>query len=234
MFTKLKERMSMSQPNNGIKAIKLEMEYYGEPFIVYPTLLWDEQNVVLVDTGIPGQVAQIRTLLEKENFSFDKLTHIIITHQDGDHIGSLPELVEAKRNGVTVLAHEEAVPYLTGIVPLIKSKDFAPSVQVHTALKDRDILPLAGGIQVVFTPGHTPDHMSLYHIPSQTLIAGDALNAKDGRLLSFDDKQTLDHTTALKSIAKLLELDIKKVITYHGHEVTNQIKESLQNIVDME
>lgn len=225
--------MSMSQPNTGIKTIKLEMEYYGEPFIVYPTLLWDDQNVVLVDTGIPGQLAQIRTLLEKENFSFNKLTHIIITHQDGDHIGSLPELVEARGSEVTVLAHEEAVPYLTGTVPLIKSKAFAPSVHVHTALKDRDILPLAGGIQVVFTPGHTPDHMSLYHIPSQTLIAGDALNAEDGRLLSFNDEQTLDHTTALESITKMLELDIKKVITYHGHEVTNQIKESLQNFVDM-
>ncbi|MEI2285352.1 MBL fold metallo-hydrolase [Paenibacillus polysaccharolyticus] len=225
--------MSMSQPNTGIKTIKLEMEYYGEPFIVYPTLLWDEQNVVLVDTGIPGQLQQIRTLLETENFGLEKLTHIIITHQDGDHIGSLPELVQAKENEVTVLAHEETVPYLTGTIPLIKSKAFAPSVHVHTALKDRDILPLAGGIQVVFTPGHTPDHMSLYHIPTQTLIAGDALNAEDGRLLSFNDEQTLDHTTALESIAKLLELDIKKVITYHGHEVTNQIKESLQNFVDM-
>lgn len=188
---------------------------------------------MLVDTGITGQLAQIRTLLEKKNFSFNKLTHIIITHQDGDHIGSLPELVEARGSEVTILAHEETVPYLTGTVPLIKSKDFAPSVHVHTALKDGDILPLAGGIQVVFTPGHTPDHMSLYHIPSQTLIAGDALNAEDGRLLSFNDEQTLDHTTALESIAKLLELDIKKVITYHGHEVTNQIKESLQNFVDM-
>ncbi|UMY52529.1 MULTISPECIES: MBL fold metallo-hydrolase [Paenibacillus] len=222
----------MSQPNNGIKAIKLEMEYNRKPFIVYPILLWDDENVVLVDTGIPGQLTQIRKLLEKENFSLDKLTHIIITHQDGDHIGSLPELVEARGNGVTVLAHEEAVPYLTGATPLIKSKDFAPPVRVHAALKDRDILPLAGGIQVIFTPGHTPDHMSLYHIPSKTLIAGDALNSKDGCLLSFDDEQTLDHTTAYDSIAKLLELDIKKVITYHGHEVTNQIKESLQNIVN--
>ncbi|MCF7754192.1 MBL fold metallo-hydrolase [Paenibacillus xylanexedens] len=219
----------MSQPNTGIKTIKLEMEYYREPFIVYPTLLWDEQNVVLVDTGIPGQLEQIRTLLEIENFGLEKLTHVIITHQDGDHIGSLPELLQARRSEVKVLAHEEAVPYLTGAIPLIKSKSFAPSVHVHTALKDRDILPLAGGIQVVFTP----DHMSLYHIPTQTLIAGDALNSKDGRLLSFDDEQTLDHTTALKSIAKLLELDIKKVITYHGNEVTNQINDSLQKIVNM-
>ncbi len=133
---------------------------------------------------------------------------------------------------MTVLAHEETVPYLTGAIPLVRSTTFAPPVHVHTALKDGDILPLAGGIQVVFTPGHTPDHMSLYHIPSQTLIAGDALNSKDGKLLSCDKYYTLDHPTALKSIAKLVELDIKKVITYHGNGATHRIKESLQNIVN--
>lgn len=224
--------MSVSQMNIGIKAIELQMEYYGGPFDVYPTLLWDEQNLVLVDTGIPGQLDQIRTLLEAEGFGLDQLTHIIITHQDGDHIGSLPELIQARGNEVTVLAHEEAVPYLTGAIPLLKSKTFAPPVHVHQTLKDKDILPLAGGIQVIFTPGHTPDHISLYHLPSQTLIAGDALNSKDGNLLSFDDEYTLDHPTALKSIAKLLELDIRKVITYHGNEVTHGIEESLQKIVN--
>ncbi|QUL58250.1 MBL fold metallo-hydrolase [Paenibacillus tritici] len=218
----------MSRPDTGIKAIKLQMG----SFIVYPTLLWDERNLVLVDTGISGQMDQIRTLLETEGFGLDQLTHIIITHQDSDHIGSLPELVQARGNELTVLAHEKAVPYLTGAIPLIRSKSFAPSVHVHTALKDRDILPLAGGIQAVFTPGHTPDHMSLYHIPTQTLIAGDALSSKNGKLLSFDDYYTLDHPTALKSIAKLLELDIKKVITYHGNEATHRIKESLQKIVN--
>lgn len=58
--------------------------------------------------------------------------------------------------------------------------------------------------------------LSQYHIPTKTLIAGDALNSKNGKLLSFDNYYSLDHPTALKSIAKLLELDIKKVITYHG------------------
>lgn len=175
--------MSMSRPDTGIKAIELQMG----SFIVYPTLLWDERNLVLVDTGIPGQFEKIRKLLEAEGFGLDKLTHIIITHQDSDHIGSLPELIQARGNEVTVLAHEETVPYLTGALPLIRGTTFAPSVHVHTALKDRDILPLAGGIQVVFTPGHTPDHISLYHIPTQTLIAGDALNSKAGKLLSFDN-----------------------------------------------
>ncbi|MEK3758253.1 MBL fold metallo-hydrolase [Paenibacillus sp. FSL P4-0338] len=220
--------MSTSRPNTGIKAIELQMG----SFIVYPTLLWDERNLVLVDTGIPGQLDRIRTLLEREGFGLDQLTHIIITHQDSDHIGSLPELVQARGNELTVLAHEETVPYLTGAIPLVRGRTFAPSVHVHTALKDRDILPLAGDIQVVFTPGHTPDHMSLYHIPTQTLIAGDALNSKDDKLLPFDNYYTLDHSTALKSIAKLLELDIKKVITYHGNEATHRIKESLQKIVN--
>lgn len=77
--------MSMSRPKRGIKAIELRMG----SFIVYPTLLWDERHLVLVDTGIPGQLDKIRVLLEREGFGLDELTHVIITHQDSDHIGSL-------------------------------------------------------------------------------------------------------------------------------------------------
>lgn len=58
------EGMSTSRPNTGITAIELRMG----SFIVYPTLLWDERNLVLVDTGIPGQLDRIRTLLEREGF----------------------------------------------------------------------------------------------------------------------------------------------------------------------
>lgn len=221
----------MPLTSTGIQAMELRMDVNGEAFVVHPTLLWDEQHVVLVDTGISGQLELIRTMLEKEGFALDNLTHVIITHQDRDHIGSLPEVVQAREGHVAVLAHEEAVPYLTGALPLIKSKVFAPSVQVHTAHQDGDILPLAGGIQVVYTPGHTPDHMSLYHIPSKTLIAGDALTSQEGILLSFDPQHTLDPSNALQSIAKLLQLDIDTVIAYHGGAVTNHVKERLQEIV---
>lgn len=222
----------MSELNAGIKAIKLDMNVNGGAFVVHTALLWDDENAVLVDTGLPGQSEYIQSVLQQEGVPFEKITKLIITHQDRDHIGSLPELVQASKGAAQVLAHEAAVPYIAGEVPLLKSKTTVPPVRVDVTLRDGEILPYAGGIQVIFTPGHTPDHVSLYHIPSKTLIAGDALTALNGELRSFDPKFTLDHRLALQSVAKFRELDIETVIAYHGGVCTERIRERLDEILE--
>ncbi len=42
---------------------------------------------VLIDTGFPGQIEDLRVAMEKVEVSFDKLKVVILTHQDVDHIG---------------------------------------------------------------------------------------------------------------------------------------------------
>ena len=51
----------------------------------------------------------------------------------------------------------------------LPSGGFAP-FKITTSLTDGAILPIAGGLQVVHTPGHTPGHISLLHRPSEILI----------------------------------------------------------------
>jgi glyoxylase-like metal-dependent hydrolase (beta-lactamase superfamily II) len=217
------------QLGSGITTIQLGAANSSNPFI--PTILWDDQDVILIDTGIPGQLELIRAAFEELSIPFEKLTKIIITHQDMDHIGSLPALVQTLGDQVQVLAHETAVPYLAGEIPLVKSKKHAPPVKVDVALQDGDILPFAGGIRVIYSPGHTPDHTSYYHIPSKTLIAGDALTAKDGVLQSYNPAYTPDQETALASITKFQELELEAIITFHGGVCTDNLQERLQEIV---
>lgn len=57
---------------NGISVLELEMNA-GRPLVIHPTLLWDEENVVLIDTGMPGQFAALREAVEKEGVAFDRL-----------------------------------------------------------------------------------------------------------------------------------------------------------------
>ncbi len=213
-----------------IKPLKLEMNAGGKPFVVHATLICDEQDVILFDTGIPGQVEVIHLALALESVSFEKLSRIIITHQDMDHIGSLSELIEVTEGRVEVIAHEVGKPYLTGEVPLTKRGTYATPAKVDVTVQDGDILPYCGGIQVIFTPGHTPDHTSYYHIPSKTLISGDALISLDGKLLPPNPAFTPDYKAALESVGKLLDYDIETVITYHGGVCSNQIKERLKDI----
>ena len=42
-------------------------------------------------------------------------------------------------------------------------------------LSDGQVVPFAGGIRVVHTPGHSPGHASYLHEESGTLITGDAI-----------------------------------------------------------
>ncbi|RAP76046.1 MBL fold metallo-hydrolase [Paenibacillus montanisoli] len=214
----------------GIKALKLAMKVNGNDFVVHAALLWDERELILVDTGITGQTEVIREAMAAEGFDFDKLTKIIITHQDRDHIGSLPELVALFEGRLEVIAHEAAVPYLGGELPLIKSQAFAPQVKVDTAVSDGVQLPYAGGIRVIYTPGHSPDHIALYHVPSKTLVTGDSLTANDGVLQPPAANFTPDWETAIRSVTKFQSLDIAAAIVYHGGVCTDQLQDRLADI----
>lgn len=202
----------------------------GNQMPVHAALLWNADHLALVDTGVPGQLDVIREALEKAGFSLEQLTHVIITHQDRDHIGSLPELIRATNGKVKVLAHEVGIPYLAGEIPLIKSGITAEPVKVDIVLHDGDALPFGGGLRVLHTPGHTPDHISLYHVPSKTLISGDVLVSNNGNLLPPEVKFTPDYPQALNSVGKLAADDIETVITYHGGLCTGQIQERLKEI----
>jgi glyoxylase-like metal-dependent hydrolase (beta-lactamase superfamily II) len=216
--------------SNGIKALVLEMDAGGRPFVAHAGLLWDEKDVVLVDTGIPGQLEVIRVALAREGFDLEQLTKVIITHHDRDHLGSLPELAAALGGKVEVLAHQIGVPFIQGEVPLLKSGTTAPYVKVDQVLQDGDELPFAGGVRILHTPGHTPDHISLYHPGSQTLLAGDALTSENGVLMPPNGPYTLDMEQALKSVLRLSELDLKAIVAYHGGVVTDGIRERLTQI----
>ena len=66
-----------------------------------PTILLGE-TVTIVDTGVPGSEDAILAAVREPGRSPDEIADIVITHADGDHVGSLAALVE--RTGATVWA----------------------------------------------------------------------------------------------------------------------------------
>ncbi|SIR73441.1 Metallo-beta-lactamase superfamily protein [Paenibacillus macquariensis] len=96
-----------------------QLDFHGT--IIHPTLLWNQEMSVLIDTGFPGQIEDLHVAMEKVGVSSDKLKVVILTHQDVDHIGSLPEILKDCGNDVEVYAHERDKPYIQGEIPLIKT-----------------------------------------------------------------------------------------------------------------
>ena len=80
-------------------------------------------------------------------------------------------------------------------------------------------LPVAGGIAVVHTPGHTPGHCSFLHPSSGVLITGDAIFNVRGLRWSFASACT-DVTLSRTSAARLGELDFSVAGFTHGPHVS--------------
>lgn len=106
---------------NGVETLELTMNVMGTQSVIHPTLIWDTDTVILVDTGIPRQLEAISEAMEKLGVPFSRLSKIIITHQDVDHIGSLQEILRASNNKLEVIAHEAEKPYIEGEKPIIEA-----------------------------------------------------------------------------------------------------------------
>ncbi|EJV80102.1 MULTISPECIES: MBL fold metallo-hydrolase [Bacillus] len=212
----------------GIEMLQLEFQ----EFVIHPILLWDDEMAVLIDTGFPGQIEDIQVEMEKVGVSFDKLKVVILTHQDIDHIGSLPELLQRCRSNIKVYAHELDKPYIEGDLPLLKDGNIEnrPKGKVSDTVIDGQELPYCGGILILHTPGHTPGHISLYLKQSKILVAGDSMYSVNGVLGGIHAPTTLNIMEARQSLKNYLNLHIESVVCYHGGFSKRNINVQLQNL----
>jgi len=215
----------------------------GEWVMNLSVILDPEKGATLVDTGVPGQATMILDKLAAEGISQSDLKRILITHQDVDHIGSLKALKAA--TGAEVLALDVEIPYIEGTKPSPKMPsperlaqnpgfkamlDALERCSVDVALKDGEVLDLAGGVTVVATPGHTLGHISLYLNRSHTLITGDALTSSEGTLGGPMEQATPDMASAKVSVKRLAELDVKQIVAYHGGLVDQDANGQLRKV----
>ena len=210
-------------------------------------MILDEQNGnTLVDAGLPDQAEVIGAALAEANIGVRDLRRIIFTHQDLDHVGSGAALV--RQSGATVFAHPADAAHIDGSLRPLK---FTPEmlerrpqmrevlerlepVRVDEHLEDGDRLDLAGGTRVIFTPGHTPGHLSLYLEQPKVLVAGDALTAEGGHLNGPNLPLTLDVREAARSVKRLADLEIDTIVCYHGgvvgEDANGQLRRVLQEV----
>jgi glyoxylase-like metal-dependent hydrolase (beta-lactamase superfamily II) len=233
------------QLNDDVHVLPLSTVRDGQTRTLNLSLIVDPaEGPTLVDTGLPGQLDQIASALTEAGVGLQDLRRIVLTHQDVDHVGSLPDLLEA--TGALVLAHEVEAPFIDGRErPRFDRPEFLQAfpqmagflermkqVRVDEALPDGALLDLAGGVRVVATPGHTIGHMCLYLERTRTVIAGDALVAENGRLQGPSPTATADLPTASRSVRRLAELDVDAIVCYHGGVVADGAGDQLRRVAD--
>ncbi len=222
-----------------VEVLSITSDLFGPPMTIHPVLIWDEAGATLVDAGFPGQFEQLKASVEQAGVAFSRLRRLIVTHQDWDHIGTIPQIKSALGGAIEICAHGDEKPYLEGQLSYIKmtperaasrlaalserlrpeaAKALAaiPIFSVDRLLADGETLPWHGGIQIIHTPGHTPGHICLLLPAHRLLIAGDQLRIEDGRLVGPAAEHTPDMQAARHSLQKLLDLPADRIACYHG------------------
>lgn len=172
----------------------------------------DDGGLILIDTGMWGRPDVLGYVKNKLGRDPQEITHILITHADSDHIGNLADLVSTTE--AQIFASKPATKHIvegsftthgSAIVDRIQSLVRTKSVNEDAliTIHDRDTLPIMGGLQVIATPGHTPDHLSFHSISTGILFAGDAVNT-NGRKITLNEAYLAhDYTQAKLSAQRL-------------------------------
>lgn len=138
------------------------------------------------------------------------IRHILITHQDTDHIGAVEKDSGGLFRGATLYLSEIENRYLTGEVRrrvlFGKTKlSLVHSDNPRVLLRDGQVLTIDGiRIECLLVPGHTWGHM-VYLIDDKYLFTGDTLWFGADGGYSFIDALAEDNELAVRSLEALEE-----------------------------
>jgi glyoxylase-like metal-dependent hydrolase (beta-lactamase superfamily II) len=197
-------------------------------------------TLTLVDAGTRSAPRALLAALAQLGRAPGDVTHLLLSHAHTDHAGGARAVLAA--TGSRLHAHEREAVYLReGRAPapdrstvggrlLARAPRAATGfarVDVDETFADGAVLPLAGGLTVVHTPGHTPGHCSFLHPSSGVLLTGDALFNVRG-LRGSPAALCTDVATSRASAARLGELDYGVAAFAHGEHVAARAQERVR------
>jgi len=202
-----------------------------------------ERGSVLVDTGVSGKAGELLDLLIREGIELKEIKAIFITHVHLDHAGGISKIVKSM-DGVSVAVHKEGAellqkgssssmrpagfigwtvrPFAWMMGPLVRTGSKFPPCNPDVVIEDETDLDRWGveGGKIIFTPGHTPESISLI-VPedgSWSAIVGDLFIGSFLHPGKPREHFILhDRHKARESIRRLLQWEPQIQTFYTGH-----------------
>jgi glyoxylase-like metal-dependent hydrolase (beta-lactamase superfamily II) len=189
-------------------------------------------ELALVDARFPGHEVAIFDAVKALGRDPADLPHLVFTHAHPDHLGCASAIVE--RTGAKTWIHTADAPIAEvggpfrpmrpspglgqriGFRLFFHADESVAPVPIDHQVQDGEVLPVAGGLEVIHTPGHSVGHVSLMWKSGGLLIVGDAgsnvLGVSDP--LGFENREQ-----GRRSQRQLATLDFEAVAFGHGRAI---------------
>ena len=190
------------------------------PFQENTYVLYDDTNeCVIVDPGCyeKSEEQELVDFITKNNLTVKLLLN---THCHIDHV--LGNYFIKKTYTVDLCLHPLEEPVLKAVQTYAPNYGFNTysSTSPDTHLKEVEQVNFGDQtLEIIFAPGHSPGHVSLFSIPDKILIGGDVLFKNS---IGRTDLPGGDHDTLIESIREKLFIlpDDVKVYCGHGEDTT--------------
>jgi glyoxylase-like metal-dependent hydrolase (beta-lactamase superfamily II) len=152
-------------------------------------LIEGDDGLTLIDAGYPHKETAVFGAIRELGRSPDQLKHLIFTHGHPDHIGSAAVIV--RETGARTYMHPLDIPMAESGGPfrplraapgllrrvlcklLYHPDEPVQPVAIKQPMTAGEILPIAGGFEVIHVPGHCAGQVALLWRPGRMLFTGD-------------------------------------------------------------
>lgn len=192
------------------------------------------KEITLVDSGLPGTWESIiLPYLKQVRRDPKDISLIVHTHNHGDHVGSDQAIKAA--TGAEIAVHEsgaealekpemQRTKYLADYGKYLTEKDkenilkrpLSQPLKVDRTLKDGEALELGPiSLEVMHSPGHSPDSVCFYDKQGETIFTGDSVVGRSTRTDDFIILQDVD--AYLNSIDRLMKMSLRLMLMDHPY-----------------
>lgn len=229
-------------------------------------IIQDGKSTFLIDAGVNTDKCWqlFNDTLNENNLTIKDIDFVTLTHHHVDHIGLINRIVSEV--DIPVYTHSQSLPYLRRDEDLLRKRImfferlFAELdggelgeqrvQQMKKALVNNasqkveaEVIPfqenqIVSNFEVIYTPGHSSDHVSFYHPQEHALFSGDNLFAhmNSNALTERDESNQLypslqKHEQTLK---RLNSLSLSTVYPGHGEIITNPYEVIIERIRTIE
>ena len=210
-----------------------------------PGVLWsriyliEDETLALVDSGPPWSASKVLRYVRSIGRDPGELRTILMTHSHPDHSSSALEI--SNRTGARIVAHagdtkthaghQVSLNYMGVFGSLGAPLPFLRRTPVSETVEDGQVLTAAGGVRVIYTPGHPAGSVCYLLEGKRLLFSGDTLfsdGSRVSRSVPFPGSNIADYR---RSLTRLAGLEFDSLCGGHGTFLGEGASDKLRDLL---